>query len=237
MALVALVLTPTSWHSCGEIIVVFSIMWLWLWSAPAFTSCIGALLERGSPPIPVEEMETADAIVILGGGVMPAVSPRLYPEVNSAGNRVLHAARLYKAGKGQWIISSGWTGASSLKESSQRANPTCVLLEELGVPSDAVLAEERSLTTRQNARFTKELIEDHGFEKVLIVTSALHMRRALLEFQCVSTRLIPAPVDYRFVGNGKLTISDFIPSPRALDYGLEILHEIFGLIALGLRRT
>ena len=51
-----------------------------------------------------------------------------------------------------------------------------------GVPADAVLVEERSETTKQNAIEVATIIQQHNIKDIILVTSGYHMRRASLEF-------------------------------------------------------
>ena len=57
--------------------------------------------------LPLDPVPTADAIVVLGGGTESMQYPRPAAEINSAGDRVLYAARLYKQGKAPYILLSG----------------------------------------------------------------------------------------------------------------------------------
>jgi uncharacterized SAM-binding protein YcdF (DUF218 family) len=54
-------------------------------------------LESAHPPVEIEALASADAILLLGGAMQPAVPPREFPEVSEAGDRILHAARLFLA--------------------------------------------------------------------------------------------------------------------------------------------
>ncbi|MCX5771605.1 MAG: YdcF family protein [Candidatus Hydrogenedentes bacterium] len=230
LALIAGILFWREWKKLGGILLSLAIAWLWLWSTPVFTDWVVGMIESEFPPVPVEEMESADAIVLLGGGVMSARPPRLYTEVNAAGDRVLHAARLYKAGKARWIIVSGGCGVWSDENLEPDSIITRALLKELGVPEEAVLTEDASRNTRENALFTKRLLDDHGFKKILLVTSALHMRRAIAEFQHVCPQVCPAPTDYEMAKSGPRMLLVFLPDAGALADGSKAFKEIIGCV-------
>jgi len=70
---------------------------LWVASTPVFSGSIRAGLERSYLPVPVSESPVADAIVVLGGAVSGPAYPRVDLELGGGANRVLHAARLYRA--------------------------------------------------------------------------------------------------------------------------------------------
>ncbi|MDY7013863.1 MAG: YdcF family protein [Cyanobacteriota bacterium] len=137
----------------------------------------------------------ADAIVILGGSLRPVSPPRTTVEVSEQGDRVLYAAYLYKQKKAPYIIASGgrvqWRGGGP-SEALDMAN----FLTEIGVPRDAILLEPDSLNTYQNAVNTRQILQRRNFKRVLLVTSALHMPRAIAIFKKQGVDAIPAPTDF-----------------------------------------
>ena len=80
---------------------------LWGASTPIFADYLGLTLEGQYPPVAVEETPTADVIVVLGGAVAGAAPPRITVDLSAAADRVLHAARLYRAGKAPVVLISG----------------------------------------------------------------------------------------------------------------------------------
>jgi uncharacterized SAM-binding protein YcdF (DUF218 family) len=146
--------------------------------------------------LPQANIPTADAIVVLGGATRPAVSPRPWVEVAEEGDRVLYAAKLYREGKAPRIILSGgrveWDGSNNLPESADMAE----LLKTMGVPETAMVQEPTSRNTRENAVNTKQIMDQQGIRKILLVTSALHMPRSLRIFQKLGIDAIPAPTDF-----------------------------------------
>lgn len=145
--------------------------------------------------LPESTYPQAGAIVILGGGTDPADYPRPTVEVNGAGDRVLYGARLYQQGLAPVIVASGgnlpWTDTAS-----SPAEGMAAILTAIGVPREAILLEDRSLNTFENAVRTRELLEPLGVDHILLVTSALHMPRALRLFENQGFSVTPAPTDY-----------------------------------------
>ena len=90
-------------------------------------------------PVPVEESTVADAIVLLGGDMGLPIPPRV--ESQLGGNRLVHAMRLFQAGKAPLIIVSGGNVFPQ-----QGVHPESIyileLLEEWGIPRDAILIEK-----------------------------------------------------------------------------------------------
>ncbi len=208
-----------------------SIFILWVFSLPMVSTYLRVKLERVYLPIPWNESPSADAIVILGGAVGARYYPRIYPDLSSASDRVLHAVKLYKAKKAPFIIASGgrlpWIG------NIPETEPTLTLLEDWGVPRKAVILEGGSANSRQNAFNTKQIMEKNGMKRILLVTSALHMRRALATFYSLGIDAIPSPTDYEIVSleGGRTTILDLLPDAGSLASTNCAIREYMGYIA------
>ena len=145
------------------------------------------------PPSPVPQ---AEAIVVLGGAIQPPNSPRPWIDLTEAGDRVLHGAQLYLAGKAPLLILSGgritWNEGGP-SESADMAE----LAMAMGVPQSAILEDPTSLNTYENAVNTRAILEAQGINRVLLVTSAMHMPRSLKIFQKQGIEAIPAPTDFQ----------------------------------------
>ncbi|MFQ5681264.1 MAG: ElyC/SanA/YdcF family protein [Candidatus Omnitrophota bacterium] len=121
--------------------------------------------------------QKADAIVVFAGGV---------GESGRAGQgyeeRVGYAVRLYKQGYAQHLVfSSGYVYVFE-EPLVMRA-----LAVSLGVPSQAIVLEDRAGNTYENVKFSKEILAARGWEKALVVSSPYHMRRVDL----VSKKVAP----------------------------------------------
>ena len=78
---------------------------LWVGSLMPVADFLCETLENRYPPKPPSEMPSADAILVLGGGLAGAVPPRVIPQLSGGGSRVWYAAKLWKAGKNPSITS------------------------------------------------------------------------------------------------------------------------------------
>ena len=170
-------------------------------------------LERQYLP---DELPKAEAIVVLGGATRSPDSPRPWVEVSEAGDRVLYAAKLYRDGKAPIVVLSGgrirWRGGSG-----SEADDMAELLKPMGVPRSAILEEPDSLNTYENARNVKVILDREGIDRVLLVTSAFHMPRAMAIFRKQGIEAIAAPTDF-------LIADDFFESSR--DSGAGIILSI-----------
>lgn len=145
--------------------------------------------------LPPTEIPNADAIVILGGSTRNASPPRILPDLNEHGDRLLYGAKLFQDGKAPLIIAAGgridWYGGEA-----PEANDMTTILQMMGVPPEAIIEEPNSLNTYQNAVNVKEILLHEGLNRVLLVTSAMHMPRSLLIFQRQGINAIAAPTDF-----------------------------------------
>ncbi len=191
-----------NWRKTGFFLLVGALSWLWLWSTPVMYHWLGGSLEGEWPVVKAEDAPVADAIVLLGGGMGSNTNVYPYAEMWSAADRVWHAARLYRAGKAPIVIPSGVCERES----------TLPLLRDLGVPESAVVIEDKARNTEENARFVEKLLTTSDTpkpqlpstnyqlptKKILLVTSAWHMRRSVLMYKryAPSLEIIPAASDY-----------------------------------------
>ena len=174
-------------------LLVGGVAWMWLWSMPLVSDALGASLESDFELVPVEQLPQADAVILLGGGMSAATNAYLYANICAAADRAWHSARIYKAGKAPLIVPSGY-GCECTE---------VPFLMDLGVPREAIRAEAESRNTEENAKFVADLLKDRDNPKVLLVTSAWHMRRALLMYQRYAPNLeiVPAACDHESTVN------------------------------------
>ena len=102
------------------------------------------------------------------------------------------------------------------------------LLEEWGVPDASILAEAASRNTYENAMLTRQVLAERGLHRVLLVTSALHMPRALATFTSAGIDAVPAPTDFTVTYREHRTVIDFLPDAKALSRTTEAIKEYVG---------
>ena len=181
-------------------------------------------LEGRYQRLPIESMSTAEAIVVLGGGTSePPFAPGGLPQLGASSNRLIYAARLFRAGKAPLILFSG--GEVPYVEAARvlsEADSASQLLQEWGVPANAILLEGRSRNTRENALFSSAILHSRGISRILLVTSACHMPRASAVFGKLGFQAIPAPADFR-TAEAAAPMSTILPGPESLvDSGLAL---------------
>jgi len=212
----------------GLAVIAGGLVWLGIWSMPVASHALRGWLEDQAGPRSIELMPAARAIVVLGGAVRgPRAPQRPHPDLGSAADRMWHAARLHRAGKAPLLVLSG--GAAREGEVPE-AQSMSQFLRELGVPDSAMLLEPGSVTTAQNAANTARLLRARQIDRVLLVTSALHMRRARALFEREGIQVIPAPTDFE-VADWPLRLLDVVPDAEALEGSARAFKELVGQLA------
>lgn len=197
-------------------------------SAPATARWLAAPLEARFAALDLAAPPRADAIAVLGGGAGPALPPRQDPDIADSSDRVWHAARLFAAGAAPVVIVSGGR-AAAVRDVPEEARAMAHLLALWGVPERAIELEIASRNTRENCAAIAEVAARRGWQRVLLVTSALHMPRALRECNAAGITWIPAPTDFRAVFDGRSDLWEWLPESGALDLSAAALKEWLGL--------
>jgi len=204
------------------ITMIFYITTISLVSDPLIASLEG----KYQPPSDVH----GDVIVMLGGGAT-LDTPNVYGLGHLSGfaaNRLLTCAQLYHKLNLPILISGG----KVLETTGSEADIAKVILLGLGVPENKIIVENQSLNTTENAKFTKALLEEYGFIQPILVTSAFHMERSVLQFSKVNVSVIPYPTDYQTNKQNKFQPHQLWPSAGALlDISLT-LKEYVGILAV-----
>ena len=206
-----------------------TIVWLWLWMTPIMTWVVGVPLEReflvdGRVPL-VEAFPEADAIVLLGGSMGIETNLSSYAEMWPSADRIWQTERLYKAGKAHKVIATG----------NGSVDTTLPLLKDFGVEEECV-----SFLDAKNTEEEAKSVAKMGYKKILLVTSAWHMKRARLMFEkyAPSVEVVCAPADFEnsIVAARPFSFSVFLPDPGAFMGNSVALHEWVGIVGYKLFR-
>ncbi|MGH7381509.1 MAG: YdcF family protein [Candidatus Methylomirabilales bacterium] len=152
-----------------------------LFLASAFTPLPNLLSRSTAGP---SALEPAEAIVVLGGGVMPdgVLS-------NSSMRRALHGILLHRKGLAPLLVFFGPVGDGGPAEAEVRAE----LARALGVTPEVILSAADARTTREEALRGSVLLQAKGVRRILLVTDAHHMRRARTAFEQAGFEVLAAP--------------------------------------------
>ena len=95
--------------------------------------------------------------------------------------------------------------------------------------------EAQSPDTKRNAEFSAVMLRAAGIQRIVLVTHAAHMRRAMNEFAAQGLEVIPAPTAFFSDVSEGTEFSDFLPSATAAYAGWYTLHEWLGLLRQWMR--
>src|SRR5215471_21520973 len=186
-------------------------------------------LERGFRPFAAGDVRKArTAVVVLAGGVR-TVRGWDHSPIPGAGfdtlERVLEAARVYHLIEPEWVISTGGTiDPHQLPEAPVIRD----LLVRQGVPAERILIETRSQTTRDEAVLVEKIVRENHTEQVVLVTSWVHMRRALAAFRAVGVDPIPAIAPEPSADSP--VVERLVPKPIGLERSRAVAHELAGIL-------
>jgi uncharacterized SAM-binding protein YcdF (DUF218 family) len=182
-------------------------------------------------PVQLDRGAVYDAGIILGGlaGYDEELKQGFFSQ---ASDRFIQAARLYHLGHIKKIIVTGGNGIfvkeSGYNEADFIANNLC----ELDIPVADILLEKKSRNTIENALFSKQVMDSAGLGKTnLLITSAVHMPRALKIFDKHGIKSAPYPCNYRVLPDDTaFTLKSMIPSHDAFAKWNILLKEWVGML-------
>ncbi|HEX2955479.1 MAG TPA: YdcF family protein [Chitinispirillaceae bacterium] len=206
--------------------------------------CFGVLTFFSMPPVaqlltislekPFYSKQLPDTscavIVLLGGSGVPMGYPREYPEINEAGDRIIHCARLHKMGYGKKIITTG-TAVTDIPKRYPEAIHNALLLSEFGIDSTDIIKELKAKNTHQHAPNIKKILDSLNLQnEIILVTSAAHMKRSILAFKKYGFKIHPAAADFTAGPRLLENVRDLFPVEGALRLSTAALHEYYGII-------
>ena len=173
------------------------------------------------------------AVVLGGGMIRPIQEDPTRINLAESSDRCMQAALLYKAGKiNRILITGGNTSIGNLKiDKSDETLSVKRLFIELGIPADSILIETKSKNTRENAIYSKKIIDSLKINQpVLFITSAYHMRRAAACFEKEHIQIVPYSVDNKKKDTQMGILESIIPTEKELHKLSILIHEMFGYL-------
>lgn len=235
LGLAVILLDWFGWRRLSRLTLSALFLGLWLASTPLFASFALRTLEQKYPLLAIAETPSADVAIVLGGGVRPPNVDNPYPDLAEAADRILHTIRLWRAGKVKMILVTG--GSVALRSNmTSEADAMNQILITLGVKRDVILIESVSRNTHENAVNSKTIWDQQGFTSGLLITSALHMPRALNVFAAQKLTLKPVPIDARAGAFAAISFPlSLLPDVHALDATTGVVKEWIGVVVYQLR--
>ena len=178
------------------------------------------------PPISPSDLSGSYEYGVILTGMTNRQEAKQTVHISSAGDRIWQAIDLYNRGKIEKILITG--GNSKIVPGKYReAEYLTNFLLESGFPQKNIICEPTARNTYENAQFTADLLENYS-DKVLVITSALHMPRSVacfkntpLAFDIYPTNPITERIDYSWQ-------TFILPSPGTLAAWNGLIHEWLG---------
>lgn len=148
-----------------------------------------------------DSTESSDVIIVLGSGLRKDGKPG--PALT---RRTRHGADLWHEGSAPLVLCTG--GQSEYYPRTEAAACREILLSA-GLPADAILMEEQSRSTEENAIYSKRILDERSLSRVVLVSDNYHMLRARWLFNKQGIQTFASPVT-----------SDRIRDPRAYPFSL-----------------
>ena len=200
-----------------------------LQSLPPVAGALMASLERRAGPV-IADAGGAQAIVVLSSGL-----DLDQPEYggDSAGERTLlrlrYGAVLAKRFGLPVLVTGGRPQDATRTEAAVMAE---ILEREFAVT--ARWQEGESRNTVENASRSAAILREAGIRRVVLVTQAFHMPRAVRLFRAAGLEVVPAPTQFKSAARSPLGALDLLPQSKALRNSYYALHEWLGMAWLAL---
>jgi uncharacterized SAM-binding protein YcdF (DUF218 family) len=147
--------------------------------------------------LPKPEWKSQNAIVLLGAGAIKLPTTNAIKPTIMAYSRIHETARLYlECAKDHHQCTIIISGGDALKIGKSEAIVYRDALLSLGINNSDIELETNSMNTYKNAEFTSNILKKNQYSQVILVTSGIHLKRALLYFSNFGINAKPALADY-----------------------------------------
>lgn len=203
-------------------------------SLPIVAHYAAGLLEWRFPRIVTRPPEMR-VIVVLGGGVIPAVAAGDHDRMSDRSlYRALAAAELYHAGTRCPVLVSGGH-SDPIEPEREPAESMAEFLRQTGVDPADLIVENRSRNTAENAAFSAQILKERGLDEgIVLVTSATHLVRAEHLFRRAGCQTTPVGCRYR-TDECDEGIWVIWPKVKSALIQQEVFHELLGMLWLMVR--
>lgn len=208
---------------------------LYLCSMPLVGNSLTRWLESRYPALALDQVEKTDAIVPLGGIFGPPAPAGFLPNLGEANERLEAGIQLWQRKKAEWLVFTGgrvpWSrqteveGAFSRREAVSR-----------GIPAERIIVTREVGNTVDEALAVADLMRARTWGKIVLVTSAWHMPRAVRLFRTAGVNFVPFPVDFQINPDSSLTLLDFLPAATGLQRTETALREWYGILFYAVTR-
>lgn len=206
----------------GKSLVAAGVILLYLLSTEVVSSALMRPHEAAAGP--EEENLKGDAIVVLGGGVVDLAWLNLSASpANASIARLVKGIALYRKLHMPLVLMGG--NGDPYRQVPADADAMAALAKEIGVPGKDLILENKSRNTIEGARALTRLIKG---KRIILVTSAYHMRRSAAMFEKSGFKVVKAPAGYA-TEQRKISFDSFIPHAQFLGTSSNACSEYLSL--------
>ncbi len=197
-----------------------SFLLLFLFAYPPFSNMLVTNLENRYPKFESTDLNVS-YIHVLGNGNNDDYTQPLSSMVSAAGlKRVVEGVMIQKRYPGTKLIFTGYEGSTTLANAVVNSD----IASALGVDKKMMIVNPKPHDTKEEALFTKSVVNDQPF---ILVTSATHMPRAMKLFKDLGMHPIPAPTDF---AKQKIDSIFYKPNIEAFADSQRAIHEYIGIL-------
>ncbi len=226
LGVVGLVFWKQRW---GRGLILLSFASLWLLSSEPVRDMLTRPLEFRYPVLDLNRVKTdGTAIVLLGGGIYENAPE--YGGSDELGRyalmRTVYAADIARK-SGLDVYATGGRPLSQSDEPEGEIMRRWLL--KFGIAEQYLFAETVADTTWENAAYMQKMLSAKGVHRVILVTSAWHMPRAVWCFESHGVDVVPAPADF-LTEQEPYDLRSYLPRWTVLNDSGQALHEYLGLL-------
>lgn len=206
---------------------VLALVVLYVCSLPVTGTRLLGWMESRFATVPVAEAGPADAVVVLGGLLGPRVAAGDVPNLMDTAERFEAGVALLQAGRAERLVFTGaqmgWQDSPATEGDELKR-----LAIRRGIAADKILVTGAVGNTADEAKRTQELVQQHGWKRVILVTTGWHMPRSAYLFRKAGVEFVPFPVDFRRDRERGVAWIDFMPRGEAWMNTETALRECYG---------
>ena len=209
----------------------------WIFSTPVFADILMRSLEDRYPWRPDSAYPEADAVFALGGGILGARDRSgAEMERGTDADRFERALSLFQSGHTRvLVLSSGGAQVPGVPSQGDRLREIAI---QRGVPAESILIASDVRNTAAEAGALNEFAARLHWKRVLLVTSAFHMPRAMRLFRECPAEVVPVPVGFQSPAPGQPPTDEgltrYLPQAEALAHSERGLREYLGILVYSL---
>ena len=209
-------------------ILLLSVFTFWFFSNAFICDEISSLWEHETSSI--ENIQTKYDVGVMLGGMSAFDSKTNTVNFNKNADRLIYTEKLYRKGIINKILISGGSGIL-IKNQYKEAFVMRNHLIENGIPNDDIIIENKSRNTKENAFLSAEILKrDFQNKSVLLITSALHMKRAIFCFEKAGIEVASFSTDNTNSNRNFQPEYLLLPNSKSFEKWESIIHEWVGYL-------